>query len=63
MPIDALGGLIYPYFMNVDTNEMDFGESYNTEIFTNYVPKRVTIGHMHPDPVVETSYVYIREII
>ena len=42
---------------------MDFGESYNTEIFTNYVTKKVTIGHMHPDPVVETSYVDIKEIL
>ena len=35
---------------------MDFAESYNHDIFRVYVPKKVTIGVMHPDPVVETSF-------
>lgn len=37
---------------------MDFGETYNTEIFHNYVPQKVCIGHLHPDPVVETKSYY-----
>lgn len=36
---------------------MDFAESYNHDIFRVYVPKKVKIGIMHPDPVVETSFV------
>lgn len=35
---------------------MDFAESYNHDIFRVYVPKKVKIGLMHPDPVVETSF-------
>lgn len=41
-----------------DTNEMDFGETYNKDVFHNYVPQKVHIGHLHPDPVVETKYCY-----
>lgn len=40
----------------VEANEMDFAESYNEDVFHTYIPKKVTIGHLHPDAVVETSY-------
>lgn len=37
---------------------MDFGEQYNQDVFHSYTPKKVTIGNPHPDPVVETAYVF-----
>lgn len=33
---------------------MDFAESYSTIIFHTYVPQKVHIGRLHPDPIVET---------
>ena len=35
---------------------MDFGETYNVDVFHTYSPQKVHIGNLHPDPVVETSY-------
>lgn len=55
-PQDVIGGEIKALFLSVETNEMDFGETYNTEIFHTYMPQKVDIGNLHPDPVVETSY-------
>ena len=43
----------------IDANEMDFGETYNNDIFHTYMPQKLQIGHLHPDPVVETSYLFI----
>lgn len=38
----------------IELGEADYGEMPQPQTFNNYIPKRVTEGFSHPDPIIES---------
>ena len=43
-----------------EEDEEDENEMIHTNTYSEYMPMKVKVGYLHPDPVVETRYFFLQ---